>query len=126
MKEAVCIQCGAWKRHPARACRRCGLDPRRDGETLVKSVYLSTGRFDAPEDRAAYREELKRASSELAAGTPVQFDERELERLRHERAAVNQVPLRAVYGALGRLFLPAVLFLAVLYGLIFLLRALVR
>lgn len=40
MKTAICIQCGAAKRHPTAACKECGFEPRSD-EDKAKSIILS-------------------------------------------------------------------------------------
>jgi hypothetical protein len=105
-------------------CGACGLDPTQDPEALVRSVYLSTGRFDDFDEGEAYREELAGIALQIQAGQAPSFDEADLARLREQRAHVLQVKPRFVAGALARLFLPALLFLAALWGLVFLLRAL--
>jgi type VI protein secretion system component VasF len=88
----------------------------------VRSVYLSTGRFESPHRRAVYRAELAKTRQQIEDGQAPRFDEEELERLRQQRRLVAAVPGRAVLGALVRLFLPALLFLGALNGLLWLVR----
>ncbi len=126
MTDAICIRCGSRKRAPWRRCRRCGLDPSGDPEALVRSVYLSTARFDAPDDRRAWGAALDAVGARIEAGTPPEFDAGELRRLRAQRDAVRRAPASAVWGAVFRLFLPALVFLATLFGAVLLLRSCVR
>jgi hypothetical protein len=122
MSEAICVRCGAWKRQPWHPCRRCKFDPTRDREALVRSVYLSAGRFDSLPERRAYRETLRRMATDIEAGASPSFDETELQRLRTQRDLLRSIPTSAVYATLLRLFLPAILFLAALYGLVLFLK----
>ncbi len=126
MTDAVCIRCGSRKRTPWRRCRRCGLDPSGDPETLVRSVYLSTARFEAPDERRAWAATLDAVAARIEAGTPPEFGDGELRRLRAQRDAVRRVPASAVWRAVLRLFLPALVFLAILFGAVLLLRSRVR
>jgi len=48
----------------------------------------------------------------------------ELDRLRKQKHLVEAVPMSAVWGAVFRFFLPAVIFLAILWGLVILLEEL--
>lgn len=92
----------------------------------MKSVYLSTGRFASARRRVRYRGELAGIGRQISEGQTPRYLETELERLRAQRRLAESVPMRLVWGALARLFLPAVLFLAVLYGLQLLVRWLRR
>jgi hypothetical protein len=126
MSDAVCIRCGNRKRAPWRRCRRCGLDPTGDPEALVRSVYLSTGRFDAPDAKRSWSAALDAIADGIEAGSAPDFDEAELRRLRAQRDAVRSVAPSAVWGAVLRLFLPGIVFLAILYGVVLLLRSQAR
>lgn len=104
MARAICVRCGYAKSKPWRKCRHCGLDPTQDDEALVRSVYLSTGRYDTEEDQRAYEEELDAVGRAIRSGGSVTYDSAELERLRGQRRAVeNYAPWSVVW----RLFLPA-------------------
>lgn len=83
---AVCINCGKGKAAPFDKCRACGFLPRLEDD-LVKSIYLSTGRYDTPEEQISYLSELEQASRALMAGYSVRFVPEELVRLRQKRLA---------------------------------------
>ena len=117
---AICMRCGHAKQQPSRKCRHCGL---ADDEMLVRSVYLSPERFDDPDEQRKYAEELLALSEALKSGRQVDFDEHELQRLREQLQAVNEVRWRHVFVALFRIFLPMIIVLATLYGVILLLRS---
>ena len=117
METAICIRCGAKKKRPYHKCRSCGLDPKDDEAALVKSVYLSTGRCDDPDEAARYVEELQQHAAALRAGQEVEYDEHELRRLRRQKHLVESVPMSAVLATLFRFFLPAILLLAGMFAL---------
>jgi hypothetical protein len=121
--KAICIRCGQYKAAPSRTCGRCHLDPSSDDELLVRSAYFSVERFEKPSDREAYCRELEKIAESLKAGEPGTADERELERLRAQLRLVREVGWRNVLGALARIFLPAMVVLAALYGAIFVLQS---
>jgi hypothetical protein len=118
--KSICIRCGAAKKLPWNKCRRCSFLPKDDD--LVKSVYCSIGRFDEPDDAADYEKELEEMSSALARGEPIVYDEAELERLREQRRLVGSVRGPDLLLALFRIFLPAILFIAVMLLLIMLFK----
>ncbi len=97
-------------------CRLCGFDPSNSDDDEVKSVYLSVGRFacDDAEVQQAYREELQVIAGRIQSGKSVDYDAQELDRLRVQKEMVESVPAMAVWGAVFRLFLPALIFLAIL------------
>ena len=119
---AICVQCGSVKTAPSRKCRRCGLDPKRDDDLLVKSVYLSQDRFDDPKEQQRCAEELPLFAEMLKAGGQISFDEHDLERLRGQLGAVREVRWWNVFGALLRIFLPAILALGAVYGALWALK----
>jgi len=61
---------------------------------------------------------------ELEAGRDVPYDEDELNRIIRLNATARRVPLRAVWAVVLRFFFPGLLLIAVLWGLVFLLRLL--
>lgn len=121
-KQAVCIRCGAWKRWPPEKCRRCGFEPSDDVD-LSKSLYLSKARFDDADERADLGPFLEEASATLRAGGTVQYDPAELQRLSERLSDFRSVSSRQVWGAVFRFFLPGILLLAALFGLLYLLRS---
>jgi hypothetical protein len=98
------------------------LDPAADEETLIKSVYLSVGRFAEPADKERYRVELDGLGTEIKRGVEPAFVETELARLARQRNDVGAVRPLAAWGAVFRLFLPAMVLLALLFGLVFAMR----
>jgi hypothetical protein len=80
----------------------------KDEETLVKSVYLSTGRYEDGNDQIRYETELLQVAEAIKNGENVGYEEGDLARLRKEKSLVEQFsPWRAVL----RFFLPAILFI---------------
>jgi hypothetical protein len=124
MAEAICIACGGRKRLPWQICNDCGLDPTKDEMLLVKSVYLSTGRYDDDSKRQEYAGELEVLGSRISKGQPIEFDDEELARLLAQKRLVESVPMRAVWGAIFRTFFPGIIFLLILFAIVFVLRSL--
>jgi hypothetical protein len=122
--DALCLKCGEPKGLPWKRCRSCNFDPTGDEESLVRSVYLSVARFNEAAASGSYRKQLDAMGAALRAGQSIDFDPGELARLRRERAALESVPISAVWLTIVRFFLPAVLFIGGLLGLSYLLRAL--
>lgn len=122
MADAICLRCGFEKSAPWKKCKRCEFDPAGDEEALIRSVYLSVGRFSDSEEVAAYRLELDHVGHGIERGDKPIFLEREIARLRSEKRSFEQVPISAVWGAVFRLFFPAIGFLFVLFLLLFLLK----
>jgi hypothetical protein len=114
MVHALCPRCGASKKRPWRKCASCGLDPKADEDALVESVYLSVERFDEGDDRKRYAKELDELAVRMRAGERPAFDARAIARLRRQKRLVESVPYSAVWGAVFRLFFPAIVVLAVL------------
>lgn len=91
---------------------------------MVKSVYLSIGRYpDGDERQREYAQTLTEIADQIRRGTEPQFEHDELERLRAEREFVRSVPARAVWGAVAQFFLPAVIVIGVLLAVLWILRA---
>jgi hypothetical protein len=117
MRQAICLKCGHAKRRPAERCKHCGLDPEVDDDTLVKSVYLSLGRFDDASRHEAYSKELEALARDIKAGRPLALDPAELERLRSQLGQVRSVPASAVWGALFRFLLPGIVVFGILIAI---------
>jgi hypothetical protein len=124
MAEAICIRCGNKKSTPWEKCGRCGYDPSRDEDALVKSVYLSVGRFRESAAKDRYRTNLDQIGEALEAGEQPAFQESELARLKAEKAFVESVRPSAAWAAILRLFLPAVGLLILLFGIAYMIRLL--
>jgi hypothetical protein len=112
------------KRQPWSTCRDCGFDPERREEDLVRSVYLSIGRFDEDDERKRYRTKLDEVGQAIRRGEQPAFDEAELERLRAQKAAVEAVPPSAAWNAVLWFFLPGIGVLLVLVAMLIALKAL--
>ena len=117
---AICMKCGNRKKTPFQRCRVCGFLPSLKDD-LVKSVYLSTRRYEAPEQQQSYLPELEQASRVLAAGGSVHFVSEELGRLNEEKRLFAD-PVRIVLLVLRA----ALMLVAVLLSLPWLLRALLE
>jgi len=114
MVNALCPRCGTPKKRPWKQCSSCGLDPAHDEDALVKSVYLSVERFEDGDDRRRYSKELDDLAVRIRAGESPAFDPAVLNRLRKQKQLVESVPASAVWGAVFRLFLPAIVVVVVL------------
>lgn len=114
MVNAVCPRCGTSKNRPWKKCSTCGLDPAQDEEWLVKSVYLSVERFEDGDDRRRYGIELEELAVRMRAGEKPDFDPAVLKKLRKQKRLVERVPASAAWGAVFRLFLPAIIVVIVL------------
>lgn len=112
--KSICLSCGAIKREAWKKCSACSFNPSADADAMVKSVYLSTGRFQEAEDIKAYEKELDVLASKLRNKESIEFDEEELARLSQQRADVLSVPPSAAWKVLFRFFLPSLIFIAVL------------
>jgi len=114
MVNALCTGCGTPKNKPWKRCRGCGLDPTQDEDVLVKSVYLSVERFQDGDDRRRYAKQLDELGVRMRAGEEPAFEPAALEKLRKQKRLVESVPNSAVWGAVFRLFLPAIVVMVVL------------
>lgn len=118
---AICIRCGEQKRMPWQRCSNCGFDPAKSEDSLVKSVYLSTGRFNEQSKKEQYIEDLLKCSRDIKDGGSIEYDPRELFRLRAQKEALNGIPISEAWRSVARLFLPVLLLVPILL-IIFLLR----
>lgn len=123
--KVVCIKCGADKNAPWQECPQCGLEP--VDEDLVKSVYLSSGRFALDPERAAeYESELADFQAAIRGGRTIEYEEPDLQRLREEKEFVETWPEVATWSTLFRFLLPGIIFLIFLWLLNFLLGLYLR
>lgn len=115
MPEAVCIVCGGGKSSPWEVCSSCKFDPRSSSESLVKSVYLSTGRFEEMDRKDNYRNELSNISIKIRSGELLEYETHDIMRLRDQLKFVNRIqwyePWVAVLEFLVKYFLKIFLLL---------------
>ena len=104
---AICIKCGARKSNPYEKCPDCAFDPQHDREDLVKSVYLSLGRFDSQIDKEKYDDQLSCYSARLRSGLSVEYDQAEIERLDMQLTEVEALDDKSILNYLLRVFFPA-------------------
>jgi hypothetical protein len=102
--KAICIQCGADKSTPYETCQQCLFDPKSNDEALVRSVYLSSGRFDSEGEGGDYDIELKAHAKRIRDGIAVDYDSSELERLRMELAEFKAFDDKAAIRFLFKFF----------------------
>lgn len=122
--KAICIKCGIAKEKPWQTCSNCGFTP--EGEDLVQSTYCSVLRFtDDPDRETAYQNEIIQMSEAIQAGKRLTFDQAELQRLR-DLIEFTEAGSPSVWGVLFRIFLPAIIFLAILYAILAWLEAMAR
>lgn len=124
MPNAICLRCGEAKQAALDVCPRCGLDPRGNPESAIRSVYLSEERFESQIERTNYRRELDEIAYRIRHRQPFEFDGRELNRLRRQHHIVESVTASALVRVLIRFFLPGIIFLIILIGLLVALRSL--
>lgn len=91
MQEAVCIVCGEGKSSPWKVCKSCRFDPKSSPDALVKSVYLSTGRYDDQMHKNIYRNDLSKISKEIRSGFSIYYEDSDIIRLKNQMNAVNIV-----------------------------------
>lgn len=118
---AICLKCGAKKKLPGHQCGQCGFRP-QDDESMEKSVYLSSRRYDDPAGQSKYENELRKLASELRSGREIKFDVKDLDRLCRQRIEMEAVTVAKTFGYLHQVFFPGLLFLLVLIGLLILLK----
>lgn len=114
---AICLRCGETKDAPDEKCGGCGYHP-KDNESLVKSVYLSIGRYDAPAKQMEYRYELQKLAKQIREGNIVAFDSVEIIRLQKQKIEVETVSDLGGVRYLTKVFLPGFLFLLLLLGVL--------
>ncbi len=121
MAKAVCVNCEHPKRKPYARCDSCALDPTKHDEALVRSVYLSIGRFADPQKAERYARDLDDIGAAIRRGEAVEYDLHELERLRLQQRMVSSATRRHLCGVLVRFFLPGLVFVLGLWALFYVL-----
>lgn len=96
MPEAVCIVCGEEKRSPWKICKSCGFDPNSSPDALVKSVYLSTGRYEDRADKDIYKDHLLKFSEDIKSGISVYYEECDILRLTKQMDSVISITWHAL------------------------------
>lgn len=112
---AVCIKCGAFKEFPWELCDQCGLNPEQDEQSLVKSVYLSVGRYEEEDDRKRYSDELREIANRIRSGESIEYPPSELICLLEQKKLVDAVTGWHLVKYLMWFFLPGILFVAALF-----------
>lgn len=118
---AICLRCGETKDVPYEQCGRCGYQPTND-DSLVKSVYLSLGRYDTPAEQSKYEHELKQLAKQIREGHEIAFDSEDVIRLQKQKVEVESVSDLGVFRYLTRVFFPGLLFLLILFGVLIALK----
>jgi hypothetical protein len=111
----ICIRCGAQKDHLVEECDACKFNPFGDEMDEVKSIYLSTLRFEDEKDKEEYAIVLRGTAQRLKEGSQIEFPPDELHRLGELRAAFLSVTPLHLLWYLFRLFWPVLALLAFLY-----------
>jgi hypothetical protein len=122
VEHAICIRCGAEKAHPYDRCGDCRFAPARDSEDSARSLYLSEFRFSEPDAMERWLGELESVAERLRRGESYQFESAEVQRMRSIAVALASQPASVAYKALFRFFFPALVLLAVIWGLYLWLR----
>lgn len=116
---AICLKCGTGKNYPWEMCSNCKYVPL--ASDLIKSVYLSEGRFSNDEKKQdLYRKELIKYGVQIKNNTKIQFDESELERLSKEKKIIEEFN-PSIISILFQFFLPAII-LFIIIALLVILR----
>ena len=101
---AIYIKCGARKSLPYEKCPNCAFDLQHDREDLVKSVYLSSGRFDSQSDKEKYSGELNSYSERLRSGLSIEYDQAEIERLDMQLTEIEALDDKSILSYLFQFF----------------------
>lgn len=103
---AICLKCGEEKNFPWENCSSCNFIP--SGSDLIKSVYLSQGRFDDEKMQNEYKEELKKYSLQIKKNVKIRYDKNELKRLGKEKIIIEKFN-PSIFSILFNFFLPSVI-----------------
>jgi len=120
--QAVCLKCGEWKRASYSKCPNCGFQSATGSEEELKSVYLSLERCGQTDERDRYVQELTEFASIIKNGQTIKYDSVTMQRLDAQRRAFRSISFKSAWYAILRLFLPGLLFLAVLSAVVWLLK----
>jgi hypothetical protein len=113
----ICEKCGKARDHIEARCPACEFHPKTVRELAIAT--LLTSQFEAGEESfGTHPETLETLARDIRAGNHPVLNEEEL--LTHERAvaAFIQITPMSVYGTLFRFFLPAILIIALLWGVL--------
>ena len=115
MQRAICSNCGNEKKEPQLICKACGHDPTASEEEMVKAVYLSLGRFENESDQQSYKSQLQSYSAHIKSGQSIEYEPNEIQRLTHQKHLVESVSTTDVWLYLAKFFFPAIIFIASLF-----------
>jgi len=90
----------------------------------VKSVYLSSGRFDSESEKKNYDEKLNEYSERLRSGLSIEYDEDDIVRLHKQLAEVEGFDDNSILSYLFRVFFPGILLVLFLIGVLLILKRL--
>jgi len=122
VEHAICIRCGAEKAAPCDRCGDCHFKPDRESDDMARSLYLSEFRYSDPNMMEGCLTELELVAQRLRRGESYDFESAEVQRMRSVAEKLASQPASAAYRALFRFLLPGLIFLALLWGAILLLR----
>lgn len=117
IEHAICIRCGAEKAHPYDRCGDCRFEPARDSDDIAESLYLSEFRFSEPDAIERWLGELEAIAERLRRRESYHVEPAELQRMRSVAVSLASQPASVAYKALLRYFLPALVLLALVWGM---------
>jgi hypothetical protein len=112
MEKIICIRCGAEKDMLMVECDVCQFDPSGDEASEVKTLYLSTLRFEGECDKQRYAIELDDVAKRIKRGETIDYDAAELDRLGELRRAFLAVTPTVLVLTLLWNFAPVIALLA--------------
>lgn len=121
---AICLKCGTKKSLPYEKCSKCDFDPQLNRDDLVKSVYLSSGRFDSESEKEHYDDVLNSYSKRLRSGLSVEYDQADIERLTMQLTEVEAFDDKSILNYMFRLLFPVILLVLFLIGVLLVLKQL--
>jgi hypothetical protein len=120
--QSICLCCGNCKEVPYEKCIACGFQPSDEDGSLVKSVYLSLGRYDTPCEQSRYEPILNALAEKIAQGEEIAFDCDDLRRLDEQKETVKDINDAVVMQYLFRVFFPGLLFVLLMIGILMALK----
>ncbi len=89
---------------------------------MVKSVYLSVGRYDTLDKQSQYASELRDLAKQIRDGREVAFDLEDLSQLANQKAMLESVSMAGALRYLARVLLPGILVLLLLIAVLIVLK----
>lgn len=126
MPEAVCISCGESKSHPWDVCNSCKFSPGDNLQLLVKSAYLSVGRYEDRRDQDIYRIDLLKIGQGIKSGSDTYFNKSDIDRLTHQLIMVKGVKWYQPWICVGEYFVKYTIKASIVFCVIFLIAKILR